>query len=101
MSEYKRHYLITGGAGFIGSHLVRALLKNEDLRITIIDNFDPFYPRQLKLLNTDGFEKHQSILILDRAIEDMTAHELQKILPQPVSKTGCSVFFNAASRKDV
>jgi len=84
MSQYKKHFLITGGAGFIGSHLVRALLKNEDLRITIIDNFDPFYPRQLKLLNTDGFEKHQSILILDRAIEDMTAHELQKILPQPV-----------------
>ncbi|MFL5772561.1 MAG: GDP-mannose 4,6-dehydratase, partial [Flavisolibacter sp.] len=84
MSQYKKHFLITGGAGFIGSHLVRALLKDEDLRITIIDNFDPFYPRQLKLLNTDGFEKHQQILMFDRAVEDLTAHELQKILPQAV-----------------
>jgi UDP-glucuronate 4-epimerase len=84
MRQYKKHYLVTGGAGFIGSHLVRALLNDESIRITIIDNFDPFYPRQLKLLNTDGFEKHQQILILDRTLEDLTSHELQKILPQPV-----------------
>lgn len=84
MSQYKLHYLVTGGAGFIGSHLVRALLANEDIRITIIDNFDPFYPRQIKLLNTDGFEKHQSILLLDRNLDDLSAHELKKILPQPV-----------------
>jgi UDP-glucuronate 4-epimerase len=84
MSQYKLHYLVTGGAGFIGSHLVRALLQNEDIRITIIDNFDPFYPRQIKLLNTEGFEKHQRILLLDRNLDDLTAHELKKILPQPV-----------------
>ena len=61
--------LITGGAGFIGNHLVRALLKEEDLRMTVIDNFDPFYPRQIKLLNTEGFEKHQQILLLDRDLD--------------------------------
>jgi UDP-glucuronate 4-epimerase len=84
MSEYKRHYLVTGGAGFIGSHLVRALLNNKNLRITIIDNFDPFYPRQIKLLNTDGFEKHQQVLLLDRNLDDLSSFELQKILPQKV-----------------
>jgi UDP-glucuronate 4-epimerase len=84
MSQYKLHYLVTGGAGFIGSHLVRALLANEDIRITIIDNFDPFYPRQIKLLNTEGFEKHQQILLFDRNLDDLSAHELKKILPQPV-----------------
>jgi|SRR5215203_863695 len=84
MSEYKRHYLITGGAGFIGSHLVRALLNDKDTRITIVDNFDPFYPRQIKLLNTDGFEKHQQILLLDRDLDDLSSFELQKILPQKV-----------------
>src|SRR4051794_11230510 len=84
MSEYKKHYLVTGGAGFIGSHLVRALLKDEDLRITVVDNFDPFYPRQIKLLNTDGFEKHQQILLLDRDLDDLSSFELQKILPQKV-----------------
>lgn len=84
MSEYKKHYLITGGAGFIGNHLVRALLNDKDLRITIIDNFDPFYPRQIKLLNTQGFENHHQILLLDRNLDDLSSFELQKILPQKV-----------------
>jgi len=84
MSEYKNHYLITGGAGFIGSHLVKALLNDTNIRITIIDNFDPFYSRQIKLLNTEGFEKHQQILLLDRSLDDLSSFELQKILPQKV-----------------
>lgn len=84
MGQYKKHYLVTGGAGFIGSHLIRALLRDEDLRLTIIDNFDPFYPRQIKLLNTSGYEKHQNILLLDRNLDDLSSAELQKIMPQPV-----------------
>jgi len=96
MSEYKRHYLVTGGAGFIGSQLVRALLNDKDLRISIIDNFDPFYSRQIKLLNTDGFEKHQQIVLLDRNLDDLSAFELQKILPQKVD-----VIIHLAAKADV
>jgi len=84
MSGYKKHYLVTGGAGFIGSHLVRALLKDEDVRITIIDNFDPFYPRQIKLLNTERFEEDQRVMLLERNLDDLSFTELQKILPQKV-----------------
>ncbi|MDB5207609.1 MAG: nucleoside-diphosphate-sugar epimerase [Flavisolibacter sp.] len=84
MSQYQKHYLITGGAGFIGSHIINALKEDKDLQLTIIDNFDTFYPRQLKLLNTIGWEKYQNILLLDRSLNDLTSHELAKILPQKV-----------------
>jgi len=38
---------VTGVAGFIGSHLCRALLIQGD-RVVGLDNFDPFYPRAQK-----------------------------------------------------
>jgi UDP-glucuronate 4-epimerase len=42
--------LVTGAAGFIGSHLVEALARRGD-EIVGIDNFDPFYPRAMKEAN--------------------------------------------------
>jgi nucleoside-diphosphate-sugar epimerase len=41
------HICVTGGAGFIGGHLCRNLLDNGH-RVTVIDNFDPLYPRAIK-----------------------------------------------------
>jgi UDP-glucuronate 4-epimerase len=42
--------VVTGAAGFIGSHLVEALARRGD-EVTGIDNFDPFYPRDMKERN--------------------------------------------------
>lgn len=53
MWEYtqKMRYLITGGSGFIGSHLVECLLKNGHYVINV-DNFDDFYDYRIKIKNT-------------------------------------------------
>lgn len=45
------NYLITGGSGFIGSHLAEHLLKNGHSVINI-DNFDDFYDYRIKIRNT-------------------------------------------------
>jgi len=44
--------LITGGAGFIGSHLAVRLLR-EGKRLAIVDNLDDYYPAELKHANLE------------------------------------------------
>lgn len=44
--------LITGGAGFIGSHLAHALLT-QDHDLVLVDNLDAYYPPPIKRRNLD------------------------------------------------
>jgi UDP-glucuronate 4-epimerase len=50
MAFINKNILVTGGAGFIGSHLCEKLLSLGN-RVTTIDNFDAFYDRSIKEQN--------------------------------------------------
>ena len=60
--------LVTGAAGFIGSHLVEALARRGD-EVVGIDNFDPFYARGMKERNLrdmgrlPGFHFHEQDML--------------------------------------
>ena len=65
-----KRILVTGSAGFIGSHLCEALLENDD-EVVGLDAFIPYYPRPLKEANLetsmlfDNFEFHSVDLRTD------------------------------------
>ena len=46
MTKFKKNVLITGGAGFIGSHMVDLLLDN-DFEVRVIDNLSGGHERNL------------------------------------------------------
>ena len=50
MSSNGKQILLTGGAGFIGSHVAEALLRRGK-QLTIIDNLDSFYSSDWKKAN--------------------------------------------------
>lgn len=51
------NYLVTGGSGFIGSHLIEQLLT-EGHSVINIDNFDDFYDYRIKIRNTLDSVQH-------------------------------------------
>jgi nucleoside-diphosphate-sugar epimerase len=72
--------LVTGAAGFIGSHLVEALARRGD-EVIGIDNFDPFYPRKVKERNLadlgsrPGFAFHEQDMLDVEALERLLTPE--------------------------
>ncbi len=50
-----RNILITGGAGFIGSHLVDQLLREGDWQVAVLDDFNDFYSPSIK---RDNIREH-------------------------------------------
>jgi UDP-glucuronate 4-epimerase len=78
----KERVLLTGGAGFIGSHVAEALLK-KGYTVIIVDNLHPYYDPRLKKANIahiiDTYKeqlKFYQVNICDKkTLSDIFAHE--------------------------
>ena len=71
-----RHILVTGGAGFIGSNLISALLK--DFKVTAIDNLDDFYSREQKELNLKPLFESGNFIFIEG---DLRQTEVLEMVP--------------------
>ncbi len=73
----EKKILVTGGAGFIGSHTVQRLLK-EGWNVTILDEFNTFYDPAIKRANVETFEGGARVVegdIRDRDLVDRLFEE--------------------------
>jgi UDP-glucuronate 4-epimerase len=72
MSSFNTKILVTGGAGFIGSHLCEALL-DEGAELVVIDDFNDFYDPALKEANLSAIMDRITLVrgdIRDAALVD-------------------------------
>ncbi len=66
----KQRFLVTGGAGFIGSHLVDRLLAADPARVVVIDDFNYFYNPEIKQANIAAHLKHPAYRLVRADICD-------------------------------
>jgi UDP-glucuronate 4-epimerase len=62
--------LVTGGAGFIGSHLVDRLLKDGGWRVTVIDDLNDFYSPEIKRSNISEHIDNPDYELVEADIRD-------------------------------
>lgn len=80
-----KHYVVTGGAGFIGNNLIRTLLRQDPLtRITCIDDFDPFYSPDIKKLNIRDLKENPGFRLISNDLAKTSGAELCDLVSGPV-----------------
>ena len=70
-----KRILVTGGAGFIGSHLVDRLLSEDAWRVTVVDDFNDFYDPAIKRANVERQKQNSNYRIIEADIRDRSALE--------------------------
>jgi UDP-glucuronate 4-epimerase len=57
--------LVTGGAGFIGSHFIERLLSSTDATVICLDNFNDYYDPALKRANAAAFSANSRVTLVE------------------------------------
>jgi UDP-glucuronate 4-epimerase len=65
--------LVTGGAGFIGSHMIERLLRESNDELVCLDNFNDYYDPALKRANVAGFAHQRRVTIVEQSFCDRAA----------------------------
>ena len=71
----KKNILVTGGAGFIGSHLVEKLLSEDAWNVTIVDDLNDFYSPAIKRENLETVALRGDVEFVEADIRDFAELE--------------------------
>jgi UDP-glucuronate 4-epimerase len=89
-----QNILITGGAGFIGSHLVDRLMADQNNRVIVVDNFHDFYNPSIKReyiaahTGCDNIELVESNIANAGAMEDLFARSRFDLVVHLAARAG-------------
>jgi len=90
-----KNILITGGAGFIGSHLVERLLGEGHWRVTVVDDFNDFYEPAIKHANIAAHQSNPNFNLVEADVRDYDA------LARAFDKTKFDCIVHLAARAGV